>query len=80
MLGRQALEIRIWERGAGWTLASGTGSAATAVAAIHSGRAESPVEVRTEGGMLEVRWQDDEVFLTGPAEITARGEFYWRGS
>ena len=72
------VEARFWERGAGHTLASGTGAAAAAVAAIHAGRARSPVMVSTEGGDLEVRWeQDGEVYLTGPAEIVCRGEFYW---
>lgn len=71
------IEIRIWERGAGWTLSSGTGSTASAVAAIHAGRCQSPVTVETEGGNLEVRSDGDAVFLTGPAEITAQGEFSW---
>lgn len=78
VLDRHTLEIRIWERGAGWTLSSGTGATASAVAAIHAGRADSPVTVRTEGGPLEVRWEKDAVFLTGPAELTAKGEFYWQ--
>ncbi len=71
------IEARFWERGAGHTLASGTGSAASAVAAIHAGRARSPVTVRTEGGEIEVRWEQD-VYVTGPAEIVCRGEFFWR--
>lgn len=78
VLGSHELEIRIWERGAGWTLSSGTGSTAATAAAMHTGRAQSPVDVRTEGGTLKVRRQDDQVFVTGPAEITAKGEFYWR--
>lgn len=73
---QHTVETRFWERGAGHTLASGTGSAASAVAAIHGGRARSPVTVRTEGGDLEVRWEQD-VYLTGPAEIVSRGEFFW---
>ncbi len=72
-----ALEIRIWERGAGHTLASGTGASAAAVAAIHSGRAQSPVTVRTEGGQLEVRWDKGEISLAGPAQVVAEGEFLW---
>jgi diaminopimelate epimerase len=74
--GQHHIEIRIWERGAGWTLSSGTGAAASAVAAVHAGLCAPPVTVETEGGNLEVRWEGDSVFLTGPAEITARGEFY----
>ena len=72
------VEARFWERGAGHTLASGTGAAAAAVAAIHAGQARTPVTVATEGGNLEVRWeQGGDVHLAGPAEILCRGEFYW---
>ncbi len=75
------VEARFWERGAGHTLSSGTGAAAAAVAAIHAGRARSPVTVSTEGGDLEVRWEPAaDVYLTGPAEIVCRGEFYWEPS
>ncbi len=74
----QLMEARFWERGAGHTLASGTGATAAAVAAIHAGRARSPVTVSTEGGQMEVRWEKDgEVYLTGAAEIVCRGEFFW---
>ena len=75
------VEARFWERGAGHTLSSGTGAAAAAVAAIHAGRARSPVTVSTEGGDLEVRWEPEaDVYLTGPAEIVCRGEFCWEPS
>ncbi len=78
LLDRHTVEARFWERGAGHTLASGTGSSASAVASIHAGHAVSPVTVRTEGGDLEVRWeQQEEVYLIGPAEIVCRGEFFW---
>jgi diaminopimelate epimerase len=78
VLGAHTLEARFWERGAGHTLASGTGSTASAVAAIHAGRAVSPVTILTEGGELEVAWeQGGEACLTGPAEITCRGHFLW---
>lgn len=70
------IEVRFWERGVGDTLSSGTGSSAAAVAAILNEQAESPVTVRTLGGDLPVRWEPDGVFLTGPAEITFRGEFF----
>ncbi len=69
------IDIRIFERGVGETQSSGTGSCASAVASIASGRTESPVLVKSPGGVQMVRW-DGEVFLTGPAEIVARGEFY----
>jgi diaminopimelate epimerase len=73
---RHLIEVRFWERGVGETLSSGTGSSAAAVAAILNHRAESPVTVRTAGADLLVRWDADGVFLTGPAEITFRGELF----
>lgn len=76
VLDRHRIEARFWERGAGETSSSGTGSTGAAVAAILGGRAESPVRVLTPGGELELAW-DDEVVLRGPAEITARGEYYF---
>ncbi|HZQ68965.1 MAG TPA: diaminopimelate epimerase [Terriglobales bacterium] len=69
------IEVRIFERGVGETQSSGTGSCASAVAAIAAGRAESPVRVHTPGGIQIVRWVND-VFLRGPATLVARGEFF----
>ena len=73
------IEARFWERGAGATLSSGTGAAGAAAAAILLGLATSPVRVVTEAGDLEVAWPDAQgsARLTGPAQITARGEFFW---
>lgn len=70
------IESRIWERGAGWTLSSGTGAASSAIAAVHAGRSQYPVTVATEGGELLVESSDGEIVLTGPAEIIAEGEYY----
>jgi len=72
------VEARFWERGAGETLSSGTGSTGAAAAAVLRGLVQSPVRVLTSAGSLDLRW-DDEVYLVGPAEIVARGEFYWGG-
>lgn len=69
------LEVRFFERGVGETQSSGTGSCASAVAAIASGRAESPVRVQAPGGTQIVRWEQ-EVFLRGPAQLVCRGEFF----
>jgi len=72
---RHAISVVFFERGAGETRSSGTGSCASAVAAIVSGQAESPVEVHTAGGTQVVRWER-EVFLTGSANIVCQGEFF----
>jgi diaminopimelate epimerase len=69
------IEARFYERGVGETLSSGTGSCAAAVAAIASGRASSPLRVRTPGGVQTVRWEGG-VFLTGPAQLLCRGEIF----
>ena len=75
VVDRHTVEARFYERGAGVTLSSGTGSLGAAVAAIARGLAESPVRVLTPAGPLDLRW-DDDVYLVGPARIVARGEFY----
>jgi diaminopimelate epimerase len=75
VISRREIEVRFFERGVGETLSSGTGSCASAVAAIASGRAESPVQVVTPGGVQSVRWEK-ELFLRGPAELLCRGEFF----
>ena len=74
-LDAHTIEARFYERGAGVTLSSGTGSTGAAVAAILRKLAASPVEIRTPGDTLRLRW-DDSVYLTGPAELTATGEFF----
>jgi diaminopimelate epimerase len=72
----QEIEIRIFERGAGETMSSGTGSCASAVAAIVAGKVKSPVRVLAPGGAQTVVWESDEVTLTGPAKLLCEGEFY----
>jgi diaminopimelate epimerase len=69
------LEVRFFERGVGETQSSGTGSCAAAVAAIWASRAKSPVLIHATGGEQIVRWET-EVFLTGPAQLICRGEFF----
>ncbi len=70
------VRMRIWERGAGETLASGSGSCAAAVATIRRGLAESPVRVLADGGVVEIAWAGDgePVYMTGPAEYVCEGE------
>lgn len=78
VLHTQGIEARFWERGAGHTPASGTGSCACAVAAHLSGRTGRKVTVALELGEMEVFWREDGmVELTGPAQITAEGSYLW---
>jgi diaminopimelate epimerase len=74
--GDHALRMRIWERGAGETLASGTGSCAVAVAAMHLGLSSSPVKVELDGGAVHVEWTGgaEPVYMTGPADYICEGE------
>jgi diaminopimelate epimerase len=72
--GQHEIEIRLFERGVGETESSGTGSCASAVAAIVSHRVSSPVTVIAPGGPQTVRWER-QVYLTGPATLICRGEF-----
>ncbi len=74
--GPREIEIRIYERGAGETQSSGTGSCASAVAAIHAAQVKSPVRVVSPGGPQEVSWEGGRVLLTGPARLVCRGEFF----
>ena len=69
------IEVRFYERGVGETQSSGTGSCASAVAAIAAGRANSPLNVHAPGGSQVVRWGGQRVFLRGTAQLICRGEF-----
>jgi len=69
------IDVRFFERGVGETQSSGTGSCASAVAAIAMGRAQSPVRVNAPGGAQIVRWER-EIFLRGRAQLVCRGEFF----
>ena len=70
------LTMRVWERGAGRTLACGTGACATLVAGVLTGQAEREGTVHLEGGDLRIHWResDDRVIMTGPAETAFVGE------
>jgi diaminopimelate epimerase len=72
---RHNLEVVFYERGAGETWSSGTGSTGAVAAAIARGLVESPVTVRTPAGPLGIRGNPD-LLLVGPAEILATGDFY----
>lgn len=79
VLSENALEMRVWERGSGETLACGTGACAAAVASILNGRAERDRDIRVNlrGGQLVIRWhRNGDVYMTGPAEEVFSGEIF----
>jgi diaminopimelate epimerase len=77
-INRNNIEIRIWERGVGETMSSGTCSAGAAIASMESDLVDRKVSVHTEGGIIEVEWRDDgEIVMTGRADLIYRGE--WLG-
>lgn len=76
-IDEHTLDVRFFERGAGETMSSGTGSTGAAAAAFARELVKSPVRVLTPAGPLDLRWQDRDILLAGPAEIVASGEFTW---
>jgi diaminopimelate epimerase len=76
-LDRHTIDVRFFERGVGETMSSGTGSTGAMAAAHVRGLVDSPVRILTPAGALHGRWENNDYFLTGPAQITARGEFVW---
>jgi diaminopimelate epimerase len=77
VLDREHIELRIWERGAGETSASGTCASGAAVLTAYTGKTDRAVSVATEGGVTEVFWRDDnEILLTGRADLVYCGEWF----
>lgn len=77
VLSRDTVEMRVWERGAGETLACGTGASATAVACILNGLTDLTVTVKLLGGDLKISWGgglEDPVYMEGPATTVFTGE------
>lgn len=76
VIDRDNVEMRVWERGTGETLACGTGACATAVACILNGLTNEKVTVKLTGGSLDIRWDRKEnlVYMTGPATTVFEGE------
>jgi diaminopimelate epimerase len=73
---RRSIRLRVWERGAGLTLACGTGACATAIGAMRRGLVERRVEVTLPGGPLGIEWREDgQIVMTGPATEAFRGTF-----
>lgn len=76
VLDRQTVEMRVWERGSGETLACGTGACAVAVASMVNGLTDHQVTVRLLGGDLKIQWdgKGGSVYMTGPARTVFEGE------
>jgi diaminopimelate epimerase len=80
VVDRSTINLRVWERGAGETLACGTGACAAVVAGIRLGRLERKVDVHTRGGLLTIEWplqgaqRPSSVLMTGPAVTVFEGE------
>ncbi|SLK08649.1 diaminopimelate epimerase [Novosphingobium mathurense] len=73
---RDAMTLRVWERGAGLTRACGTGACATAIGAMKRGLVDRRVTVTLPGGPLVIEWREDsEIVMTGPATESFRGSF-----
>ena len=74
LLSRTSIRMRVYERGSGETLACGTGACASAAALIRLGLIERKAEVQLLGGNLEIDWQEDGLYMTGPAAHVFDGE------
>lgn len=76
VIDREHIRLRVWERGAGLTLACGTGACAALVAAARRGLTDRSAKVIVDGGELAIRWDevDGHVYMTGPVEIEGRGQ------
>ena len=79
VISRDVLQMRVWERGTGETLACGTGACAALVAAVLCGHADRKVQMKLAGGNLMLNWnaEDNHVYQTGPAAFVFDGE--WLG-
>ena len=76
VLDRHTVEMRVWERGSGETMACGTGACAVAVASMLNGLTEDQVTIKLLGGDLQIEWDKDadRVYMTGPATVVFDGE------
>ena len=79
VIDRGILQMRVWERGAGETLACGTGACASLVAAVLAGLSDRTVQMKLTGGNLQLQWsaEDNHVYQSGPAEFVFDGD--WLG-
>lgn len=78
VLDRNTVNMRVWERGAGETLACGTGACATAVACVLNDKTEDHITVHLLGGNLEIEWdkESNQIYMTGPATTVFDGELF----
>lgn len=74
IVDRHNIRLRVHERGAGESLACGTGACAAVAAGIRRGLLDSPVRVQTRGGVLTIAWNGDQLRMTGPAESVFTGQ------
>lgn len=79
VIDRTHVNMRVWERGTGETLACGTGCCATVAACVLNNLTEDKVTVQVLGGEIEIQWDRKEnlIYMTGPAETVFEGEFPW---
>ncbi|MCI9177719.1 MAG: diaminopimelate epimerase [Clostridia bacterium] len=76
IIDRKTIKMRVWERGAGETLACGTGACATLVAAVLNEKTDQKVRIELLGGNLEIEWKEDNhIYMTGPAVTVFKGEW-----
>lgn len=77
ILDQKTIKMRVWERGAGETMACGTGACASVVASVLNGHTERNVTVLLRGGKLDIKWDENtrHVFMTGRAETVFTGEY-----
>lgn len=77
ILDRKTIKMRVWERGAGETMACGTGACASVVASVLNGHTERNVTVLLRGGKLDIKWDENtrHVFMTGRAETVFTGKY-----
>ncbi len=77
ILNKQAISLRVWERGVGETLACGTGACAALVAAALNKKTNRQALIHLPGGDLNIQWADNgHIYMTGPAELVFKGEVY----
>ena len=74
IVDRHCIRLRVWERGAGETLAGGTGACAAVVSGIRRGLLDTPAKVVARGGELKIEWQLQSVIMTGAATTVFKGE------